>query len=237
MSACSSWWRISRLKLYSNLYRENYIELCVFLLERQVTFSHWTALFKSLMILWYKDAITFVNHNPNMSITKSYFRNFFTAARKTKSRLKTERYNYPTDWKSRNAAKVRKLFLLHSFKAEEREVMDADECVPCGFCGVNLGQYPVSVDYIKCQICVKWHHEICVRVRPVYLCAPPCDGSYSIVVLRRHISRVAFNCNCTEMLKILKPNLFHISVFKYDLWETNKCCIMFSVLAFGMTGV
>jgi len=57
--------------------------------------------------------------------------------------------------KSRNAAKVHKLFLVDSFKAEEREVLDADEYVPCGFYGVNLGQYPFRVDYIKCHICVK----------------------------------------------------------------------------------
>jgi hypothetical protein len=42
-----------------------------------------------------------------MSITKYYFRNFFAAARKRKSRLKTEIYNFPTELKSGNAAKTR----------------------------------------------------------------------------------------------------------------------------------
>jgi hypothetical protein len=62
-----------------------------------------------------------------MSITKSYFINFFTASRKRKSRLKTERYNFTGELKSRNATKVRRLFIVDSSKSEEREVVDGDE--------------------------------------------------------------------------------------------------------------
>jgi hypothetical protein len=66
--------------------------------------------------------------------------------KKRKSRIKTEGYNFPTERKSRNAVRVRRLFLVDNFKTEEGEVLDADEYVSCEFCGINWDQYPISVD-------------------------------------------------------------------------------------------
>jgi hypothetical protein len=76
--------------------------------------------------------------------------------RKLSRRVKEKHYSEETQF-----------FQVNSFKVEGREEGDANEDVPCGFCGVKWGQSHSSGDWIQCQMCGKWYHELCVGARAV----------------------------------------------------------------------
>jgi hypothetical protein len=63
--------------------------------------------------------------------------------------------------------------------------VDADEDVSCGFCVVKWDQSASRGNWIKCQMCGKWYHGLCIGAQAVHLwkmpvsgIAPPGDRSY-----------------------------------------------------------
>jgi CRISPR/Cas system-associated protein Cas10 (large subunit of type III CRISPR-Cas system) len=70
-------------------------------------------------------------------------------------------------------AKRRRIFAdgLNS-NVEENEDLEDDENFPCGFCGVKWAQSASTCVWIKCQICEKWWHALCVgeKGRKQFIC-------------------------------------------------------------------
>jgi len=84
-----------------------------------------------------------------------------------------EREQNPNKRNIKDVAKRCRIFAEHfNSDVEEKEGLEDDEHFPCGFCGVKWAQPASTFVWIKCQICGKWCHVLCVgeKGRKQFIC-------------------------------------------------------------------